>query len=656
MKYFVTGATGFIGSHFVADQAGEHQIVALVRAESPAAARSRLTVQLRTAADAYSPALEVDHSSIDCVTGDVGLPFLGVTPEVRHELAAEKVDIFWHLAADLNFEKHKAERLMKVNVEGVRRAMDFAMEISAKRFVYVSTAYTAGTATGTMPEELHSTDGPFGNSYEQSKCLAEHLVAGYLREHGMAFSILRPSVIIGVSDTKRSGGASTGMYAFIRDLYLLRQALANLDVELNFQANPKMTVNFNPIDGMLADIRYLIANGFAGGPIYHLTASLGVTLESAFELVESELGITGFRVKSEANEIRTPLDELIGKRAEFYRSYVFNEKEFTRSIPLRHGCSRLDLPGYVRSFIAELDAEFADTGIAAEPISTSDGVVVTGYRTPPTPATRPALLICTAFGIPVDLWRSFIKRAASRYDVFVWDTRYLPGTAPLESTDISVARHCQDGVEVLDHFGVERAHIIGWCTGAKIALRIAAENPDRVCSLTLLSGGYNITDDALRTPYETDLTDVLSEIAADRELADVYYDLIYRGSDDDIESDGAVRTFLNDTNPDYIQFTSLPFQSADSIYRYARLITTFAMDTATDYIAGVTTPTLTIAARTDGNTHPDASRYVANTVCAGRCVELAEGDHYLMDSRSEHVFAEFDAHALATSEKKVELI
>ncbi|NLU63560.1 alpha/beta fold hydrolase [Rhodococcus sp. HNM0563] len=644
MKYFVTGATGFIGSHFVLDQAGEHSVVALVRGSSVDEAAARLQGQLQIAADAYSEPRRI-AADIEIVLGDVASPGLGLEAEQRDSLRGRGIDIFWHLAADLNFEKRKAEKISLVNVEGVRRALELASELGVKRFVYVSTAYTAGPQTGSVPEQLHDPAGPFNNSYEQTKCQAEHVVAEYCREHGMAFSILRPSVIIGVSSTKRSGGSKTGMYAFIRDLYLLGRTLDKVDVEPTFSADPSMIVNFKPIDGVIEDIRYLIANEFAGGPIFHLSADYGFQLAEAFNLVESKLGIEKFKVRSEVSPVRTPLDEIIGKRAEFYKSYVFNEKDFVRSIPLQHGCTASDLEGYTAAYIRELDEQFASTILSEEQVTLSDGIVVSAYRTPPADAPREAVLIATAFGIPVDLWRSFIRRASAKYDLFVWDTRYLPGSAPLDKTDITVARHTRDAVEVLDHFGVDRAHVIGWCTGAKIALQIAADEPSRVMSLTLLSGGFNISDAALKTPYEINLTDVLNEIAADQDLATLYYDLIYNGNEEDADTDAAVRTFLNDTNPDYIQYTSLPFRSAENIYRYAKLITTFAADQTGDLIARVAVPTLTIAARTDGNTHPDASRFVATNVGDGRCFELDEGDHYLMDSRTDEVFRQFDAHA-----------
>jgi pimeloyl-ACP methyl ester carboxylesterase len=44
----------------------------------------------------------------------------------------------------------------------------------------------------------------------------------------------------------------------------------------------------------------------------------------------------------------------------------------------------------------------------------------------------------------------------------------------------------QDAVRLLDHLGVERAHVVGHSWGGAIALELAAQHPARVASLVLL--------------------------------------------------------------------------------------------------------------------------------------------------------------------------
>ncbi len=63
-----------------------------------------------------------------------------------------------------------------------------------------------------------------------------------------------------------------------------------------------------------------------------------------------------------------------------------------------------------------------------------------------------------------------------------------------------------DLVAVLDHLGVERAHLVGNSMGGEAILALALEQPNRVASLTLLApgiGGYEFPDEpGLETEFE----------------------------------------------------------------------------------------------------------------------------------------------------------
>lgn len=51
---------------------------------------------------------------------------------------------------------------------------------------------------------------------------------------------------------------------------------------------------------------------------------------------------------------------------------------------------------------------------------------------------------------------------------------------------VSVADHAADAAALLDHLGIERAHIAGHSSGAAVALQLALDHPDKVHSLVLL--------------------------------------------------------------------------------------------------------------------------------------------------------------------------
>jgi pimeloyl-ACP methyl ester carboxylesterase len=106
------------------------------------------------------------------------------------------------------------------------------------------------------------------------------------------------------------------------------------------------------------------------------------------------------------------------------------------------------------------------------------------------PAHPAVLLIMGAAG-SMDRWEEpFCERlaAAGRY-VIRYDHRDTGGstTDPPGKPGYTGDELFADALGILDHLGVERAHLVGLSMGGAIAQVIAIEHPERVASLTLMS-------------------------------------------------------------------------------------------------------------------------------------------------------------------------
>src|SRR5829696_6126678 len=173
---FLTGATGFLGMEVLARllEAGDRQVVALVRPGASASAEERLDAvlaQLWRDPEPYRDRVRV-------VAGDVTRPGLGMEPTERTALA-EEVGAVLHCAASIAFDL-PLDEARKINVEGTREVIGFARECKAlgrlERFLHVSTAYVSGRHGGTFSEEELDAGQDFRNTYEQTKWEAEHVV------------------------------------------------------------------------------------------------------------------------------------------------------------------------------------------------------------------------------------------------------------------------------------------------------------------------------------------------------------------------------------------------------------------------------------------------------------------------------------------------
>jgi pimeloyl-ACP methyl ester carboxylesterase len=84
--------------------------------------------------------------------------------------------------------------------------------------------------------------------------------------------------------------------------------------------------------------------------------------------------------------------------------------------------------------------------------------------------------------------------ALARFQHIRYHRRGLGGsTRPVEAGPTSIAMQAQDAVGLLDHVGVDRAHMVGYSLGGAIALELAARHPTRVASLALLEPMFPTT-------------------------------------------------------------------------------------------------------------------------------------------------------------------
>ena len=195
---FLTGATGFLGMEVLARllEAGDREVIALVRASDDAAAEDRLHGVL--GALYRDPSNHRDR--VRAVAGDVTSPGLGLENGQRTALA-EEVGAVLHCAASIAFDL-PLDEARKINVEGTREVIGFARECKAlgrlERFVHVSTAYVSGKYEGTFRERQLDAGQEFRNTYEQTKWEAEHVVR---EADDLSPCIARPSIVMGESDT-----------------------------------------------------------------------------------------------------------------------------------------------------------------------------------------------------------------------------------------------------------------------------------------------------------------------------------------------------------------------------------------------------------------------------------------------------------------------
>src|ERR1700756_5203453 len=151
MKAFVTGATGFVGSH-------------VARALAEQGAELRLLVR---------PSSRTDN--ISDLRAEVAMGDLCEPESLRTVMSG--CEYVFHVAADYRIWVRDPEQMYRANVEGTRAVLQAAMQAGVRRVIYCSSVATMGFTDSEqiVDEETPVLLGDMVGHYKRSKFMAEQI-------------------------------------------------------------------------------------------------------------------------------------------------------------------------------------------------------------------------------------------------------------------------------------------------------------------------------------------------------------------------------------------------------------------------------------------------------------------------------------------------
>lgn len=179
MKYFLTGATGFIGGE-VARQlvAGGHEVTALVRSPEKAS--------------------DLEALGITIAKGDI-------TEKETMRAPMTGVDGVFHIAAWYKVGAKDNTMAEHINVDGTRNVLDLMRELEISKGVYTSSLAVFSDTKGQRVDETYRYDGPHLSEYDRTKWEAHYEVALPMMEAGLPLVIVQPGAVYGPGDTSALG-------------------------------------------------------------------------------------------------------------------------------------------------------------------------------------------------------------------------------------------------------------------------------------------------------------------------------------------------------------------------------------------------------------------------------------------------------------------
>jgi NAD(P)-dependent dehydrogenase (short-subunit alcohol dehydrogenase family) len=250
MDYFVTGATGFIGSRLVQKLLERKGSVVHVLVRDP---------------DKLAPLYQrwgVDKTRVIPVAGDLGQPNLGVAKKDLSKLKG-KVKHMFHLAAIYDL-KASAEDQQIANVEGTRHAIEFAQTIETGCFHHVSSIAAAGLYEGMFREDMFEEAEGLDHPYFRTKHDSEGLVR---KECKRPWRIYRPGVVVGNSQTGEADKID-GPYYFFKLIQKMRELMPPWMPAIGIEGG---RMNIVPVDFVVGAMDHIAHKRGLDGQCFHLT-------------------------------------------------------------------------------------------------------------------------------------------------------------------------------------------------------------------------------------------------------------------------------------------------------------------------------------------------------------------------------------------------
>jgi dihydroflavonol-4-reductase len=176
MRVFLTGATGFIGSHVARALLARNESLACLCRQS-------------------SRRADLADLPIDWVVGDLA---------DRESLRAAMTgaELVFHCAADYRLYARDPAEIYRSNVDGTRNVLELAAELGVRRVVYTSSVGTLALG-GARPanENARAELDDMVGDYKRSKFLAERVVEGWI-DRGLPIVVVSPSTPIGERDAR----------------------------------------------------------------------------------------------------------------------------------------------------------------------------------------------------------------------------------------------------------------------------------------------------------------------------------------------------------------------------------------------------------------------------------------------------------------------
>ena len=342
-RIFLTGGTGFLGSHIAVELMRRgYSVILLCRPSGKLHAEERIRKILQWHGFTHAGRMEV-------IEGRITEPHFGLREEVYTRLLGH-VDEIFHCTGYTSFSEQDRERLRDVNVQGTLNVLDLAIESGCYFFHHMSTAYVGGRSQEVCREEREEQDS-FCNAYEETKYEAEGHLLEKCKEAGIRLNIYRPSIVYGHSKTGRSMIFNAFYFPiriahYLKELYekdtkehegrnaesmgMSRTRDGRIHIPIRLLKTERSSFNLIPVDFLVAACMAIMEDSLEGD-IFHLVSRKPGTIDKIIRFTHTMFSITGISAPQNPDfdeRPRNTLEKMVASYIDLYRPYFTDERVF----------------------------------------------------------------------------------------------------------------------------------------------------------------------------------------------------------------------------------------------------------------------------------------------------------------------------------------
>lgn len=251
-----------------------------------------------------------------------------------------------------------------------------------------------------------------------------------------------------------------------------------------------------------------------------------------------------------------------------------------------------------------------------------------------------AVVVLNALGQGLEYWYRLLDNLIEGYRVIIWEPRGTTAPPP----PFGLAEQVEDLNAVLQQEGIESAHLVGWCTGPKVAIDFYLRRPTAVRSMIFLNSTFKCdgSPEELNSPYEQNVESLLRMLVKKPAIAAMVKKTFQAPAETNevellrgVDGEEASVSVLSLMNAHLKASVLAPFKTEQTTFNYAHQLIDFWSRDVRPRAKEVTVPVLLIAAEYDQVATPAGSRAACDLFPNARYLCVRGATHYCLYDRPE---------------------